>query len=237
MRLHRFIGDFDLSKEYLKIGDRDLVNQIKNVFRLKTGDELLLGDGKKKEALACVEEISKGVATLIIKRTQENENEPEIYGTLYCSILKKENFELATQKAVEAGISEIVPVIGKRTVKTAINVARLEKIAKEAAEQSGRGIIPKIHQPMPFEQALQHADNNDFNIFFRPSGLPLSKINIQTRKVGVFIGPEGGWDDSETEAAEKRKFAMATLGKLILRAETAAAVAVYLVENYQQNKV
>src|SRR3989344_3618333 len=143
MRLHRFIGDFDLSKEYLKISDRELVNQLKNVFRLKTGDELLLGDGKKNEALACVEEISKGSATLIIKGTLINANEPEIYGILYCSILKKENFELAAQKAVEAGISEIVPVIGKRTVKTSLNIPRLEKISKEAAEQSGRGIVPR----------------------------------------------------------------------------------------------
>ncbi|MDO8466822.1 MAG: RsmE family RNA methyltransferase [bacterium] len=231
MRLHRFIGDFDLSKEYLKISDRDLVNQLKNVFRLKTGDEILLGDGKKNEALACVEEISRGAATLIIKRTQENTNEPEIYGILYCSILKKENFELAAQKAVEAGISEIVPIIGQRTVKTAINLPRLEKIVKEAAEQSGRGIIPKVHPTLSFEKAFEHASTNNANIFFRPSGLPIAKIKILPPKVGIFIGPEGGWNELETESAEKNQFTMASLGKLILRAETAASIASYLVLN------
>lgn len=229
MRLHRFIGDFDLSKEYLKISDQELINQLKNVFRLKTGDEILLGDGKKNEALACVEEISNGTATLIIKRTQKNENEPETYGILYCSILKKENFELAVQKAVEAGISEIVPIIGRRTVKTAINIPRLEKIIGEAAEQSERGIVPKISEPITFAEALEHSKQNEGNVLFRPSGLPLAKIKLELPRVGIFIGPEGGWDDSEIELAEKWEFKMATLGKLILRAETAAAIASYLV--------
>lgn len=231
MRLHRFIGDFDLSKKVLETSDRGLVNQLKNVFRLKTGDELLLGDGKKNEALACVEEISKNAIKLIIKRTQDNMNEPEIYGTLYCSILKKENFELAAQKAVEAGISEIVPVISKRTIKTALNIPRLEKIVKEAAEQSGRGIIPKVHSPKSLEEAMKHASDNNVNVFFRPSGLPLSKIKILPPRAGIFIGPEGGWDDSETALAEKHQFLMASLGKLILRAETAASIASYLALN------
>lgn len=231
MRLHKFLGDFDLSKEYLKIKDKELVNQLKNVFRLKTGDELLLGNGKKSEALVCVEEFSKDGVTLIVKRVQENTNEPEIHGILYCSILKKENFELAAQKAVEAGISEIVPVIGQRTVKTALNIPRLEKIIKEAAEQSGRGIIPKVHAPMALEAAMKHASANNINIFFRPSGLPFGKIKIEPPRVGVFIGPEGGWDESETGLAEKYQFTMASLGKLILRAETAATIASYLVLN------
>lgn len=231
MRLHRFIGDFDFSKESVNITDKNLINQIKNVFRLKKDGELILSNGNKKEALAQITDISRAGISLDIEGLQENTNEPEIYGVLYCSILRKENFELAAQKAVEAGISEIVPIIGKRTVKTALNIPRLEKIIKEAAEQSGRGIVPKISEPITLEKALELSKQNDCNVFFRPSGLPLSKIKLQSPKVGIFIGPEGGWDDSETELAEKWQFTMASLGKLILRAETAAAIASYLVIN------
>ena len=235
MRLHRFIGDFDFTRDSLEISDRNLINQIKNVFRLKSGDEIILCDGKKKEALTRITDISKNLISLKTERTQENTNEPENQIFLYCSILRKENFELATQKATELGVTEIFPLITRRTVKTAINLARLEKIAKEAAEQSGRGIIPKIHEPITLNEALKHAEKNSANIFFRPSGMPIAKVKIFPPKVGVFIGPEGGWDEEETLAAEGTKMTMISLGKLILRAETAAAVGTYLAaQNFLQ---
>ena len=235
MRLHRFIGNFDFSKESLEISDRGLVNQVKNVFRLKEGAELILCDGKKQEALASITALDKNSVTLKIKSVSENVNEPENQIFLYCSILRKENFELAAQKATEAGVTEIFPLITRRTVKTSINLERLEKIVKEAAEQSGRGIVPKIHKPLTLNDALKHAEANSTNIFFRPSGMPISKVKVYPPKVGIFIGPEGGWDEEETTAAEGTKMTMVTLGKLILRAETAAAVGTYLAaQNFLQ---
>lgn len=229
MRLHRFIGNFDLSKKSAEITDKAVINQIKNVFRLKPGSELMIANGEKREALAMITAISKAAISLDIVDVQENEKEPEIYGILYCAILKKENFELVAQKAVEAGISEIIPMLTTRTVKTALNIPRLEKIIKEAAEQANRGIVPKICPPIAFEDALRQTKNNDTNLFFRPSGLPMRETKIAGPRVGVFIGPEGGWDDKETELAEKYQLNMATLGKLILRSETAAIIASYLV--------
>lgn len=231
MRLHRFFGNFDLSQPKITVHDKDLVKQWKTVLRLEAGKELFLCDGKGTEALATIRSIDKSSAELDITGTRPSENEPEIEVTIYCSILKKENFEWAVQKAVEAGVKEIIPVIGHRTVKMNLNLKRLEKIIKEASEQSGRGIIPSLGEPMNLADAIKHSKKNSTNIFFRPSGIPLDKVKIADAKVGVFIGPEGGWDDSETELAEKNDFAMATLGKLILRAETAAAVASYLVVN------
>lgn len=231
MRLHRFIGDFDLSKKSAEITDKAVINQIKNVFRLKPGNELMIANGQKREALAKITALSKTAIALDIVGVQENEKEPETYGILYCAILKKENFELVAQKAVEAGISEIVPMLTTRTVKTALNIPRLEKIIKEAAEQANRGIVPKICPPITFEEALRQTKTNDTNIFFRPSGLPLPEIKLEGPRVGIFIGPEGGWDDKETELAEKYQLNMATLGKLILRSETAAIIASYLILN------
>ena len=191
----------------------------------------MIANGQKQEALAKITAMSKTAIALDVVGVQENEKEPETYGILYCAILKKENFELVAQKAVEAGISEIVPMLTNRTVKTALNIPRLEKIIKEAAEQANRGIVPNICHPITFEDALRQTKNNDSNIFFRSSGLPMREIKITGPRVGIFIGPEGGWDDQETELAGKYQLNMATLGKLILRSETAAIVASYLIVN------
>ena len=158
MRLHRFIGDFsfeegsasggNFSKNKLTISDKELVNQIKNVLRLKIGDEIRLDDGKEKSALAEIISITRAGIEVDISEVSENKNELPIYGTLYCSILKRENFELVAQKATEIGIKEIVPIISSRTIKLNLREDRLEKIIKEAAEQSGRGIVPKLNKPM-----------------------------------------------------------------------------------------
>lgn len=229
MKLHRFIGEFDFSKRRQIISGRELINQIKNVFRLKEGSEILLGDGKANEALAKIVSLQKDLLEAEITKITPNERELEIYGILYCSVLKKDNFELVAQKATEIGVKEIVPVLAKNTVKLSLNLKRLEKIIKEAAEQSGRGVLPVLSKPISFAGALKHSEGNDLNFFFRPSGIPLREVKKAGSRLGIFIGPEGGWADEETEAAAKERdnFVMVSLGNLILRAETAAIVATY----------
>ncbi|MDP3999216.1 MAG: RsmE family RNA methyltransferase [bacterium] len=229
MKLHRFIGEFDFSKRRQVICDRELVNQIKNVFRLKEGNEILLGDGKMNEALAKIVALQKDLLEAEITKITPNERELETHGILYCSVLKENNFELVVQKATEIGVKEIVPVLAKNTVKLNLNLEQLEKIIKEAAEQSGRGVLPVLHKPISFSEALKHSEGNDLNLFFRPSGMPLREVKRTVPRLGIFIGPEGGWIDEETEAAAKERdnFVMVSLGNLILRAETAAIAAAY----------
>ncbi len=236
MRLHRFIGDFNLSKDKLTISDKDLVNQIKSVLRLKVGDEIRLEDGKEKSALAEIMSITKTGIEVDVSEVSENKNELPIYGTLYCSILKRENFELVAQKATEIGIKEIVPIISSRTIKLSLKEDRLEKIIKEAAEQSGRGIVPILNKPMKFDDALLHSRGNDLNFFFHPGGEPLKEIQHEFKKVGIFVGPEGGWDEAEEKVVADLStgaghYKIANLGPLTLRAETAAIVATYAVLN------
>ena len=231
MRPHRFIGNFDLSKKELSISNADFVNQARNVLRLKTGDELILCDGKMNEAVAKILLLAKDKAELEILEIIKNKNESENHVNLYCSILKKENFELAVQKAVEVGVKEIIPIITARTVKLGLNHERLNKIIKEAAEQSGRGVLPKLDEAIIFDEALKLAKENDLNLFFQVGYPPLGHSMSKFKKVGVFIGPEGGWEEEEIEKAQSNGFTIVGLGKTVLRAETAAIVASYLAIN------
>jgi len=226
MKIHRFIVPFNRDKN-ITINDSEFYNQVKKVLRLDTGEQIMLCDGAMNEALAIITGFQKDAVDVEILRMLKNENEPVIHAILYCSILKRENFEVVVQKATEVGISEIVPLLCKRTVKLDLKKDRLEKIIKEAAEQSGRGKVPQLHDPVPFEEALLDSKNK-LDLFFDPSGVAL---NIKYRLpdfVGIWIGPEGGWEESETIAAKSAGFTIANLGTLTFRAETAAIIASYL---------
>lgn len=236
MRLHRFVGNFDLSQKQIVVNDADFINQAKNVLRLKVGDELILCDGKMNEAKARFTELGSSASKLEILEVYKNKNEPKNYVVLYCPILKKENFEWAVQKAVEVGVKEIAPIITARTVKLGLNYERLNKIIKEAAEQSGRGILPLLREPMNFEEVLKSAKENSTNLFFQ-IGYPSIVHKRADRpkcvqcKIGVFVGPEGGWTEEEIKKAQSNGFTLVGLGKTILRAETAAIIASYLTAN------
>jgi 16S rRNA (uracil1498-N3)-methyltransferase len=143
--------------------------------------------------------------------------------------LKKSNFELVVQKATEIGVGEIVPILCKNTVKTGLNLKRLEKIAKEAAEQSKRVTLPKIEKILSFKEAIEKARNFDLKILFDISGKNPSFLKRKVKNVAIFIGPEGGWDKSEIELAKKENFEILNLGKLNLRSETAAIVSSFLI--------
>jgi len=235
MRLNRFIGNFDLSKKEMSTNDTDFINQAKNVLRLKAGDKLILCDGNLNEAVAEIVNLNKESAELKILEIYKNKKEPaspaggsENYVVLYCPILKKENFEWAVQKAVEVGMKEITPIITARTVKLGLNRERLEKIIKEAAEQSGRGILPKLNEAIIFDEALKSAEENDLNLFFQAGYPPLGHSMSKFEKIGVFVGPEGGWTEEEIKKAQSSNgFTIVGLGKTVLRAETAVVIASY----------
>ena len=228
MKIHRFILNFNIREGRVIISDAEFVNQVKNVLKLKKGERVILGDGNSNEILGEVLDIKKDVVEINVVEEMKNNNESGINSILYCSVLKKENFELVVQKATEVGIKEIVPIITKRTVKLNLNQVRLKKIIKEAAEQSGRGIVPILHEPKVFEKALQESQGK-LNLFFDSSGSKLQTNHYQLQTIGIWIGPEGGWDEKEVELARSSKFEIVSLGKITLRAETAAIVASYLI--------
>ena len=229
-KLHRFIGDFDFSKKPFRITDKEILNQVKNVLRFKAGDTFVLVDKNRNEAVATIKTLKKDSADLDIASVMKNEKEPEVEVALYCAVLKKENFELVIQKTTEAGAAIVIPVITKRTVKLSVRQDRLEKIAKEAAEQSGRGRVPSIGETMTLEEAMKQSENYDANLFFQPGAplfMPERLHNSGAKSVSIFIGPEGGWDESEIEAARLHDLKVVGLGGLTLGAETAAIIAVW----------
>lgn len=230
MRLNRFICQFNPKDKVMLISNPELVNQIRRVLRLQVGEQIILCDGKSREALVKITEIGNNIKTQVIE-INENKSESSVYGILYCAVLKKENFEWVCQKATEVGVKEITPIITQRTVKLNLKHDRLQKILKEAVEQSGRSIIPILNPIIDLKTAIEQAKNNNLNIIFEQSGESFKNLKLETKKVGIFIGPEGGWDEKEIKFAKENGFIFASMGKTTLRAETAAIIASYLVEN------
>lgn len=237
--MHRFFLP-QTSKTITSIADQDIVHQLSSVLRMEKGEEVTFFNGDGNEYIFHIENVLKKEIRGKVVRVEKNSREPKRNVTLYCAILKRENFELVCQKATEVGVSAIVPLLTERTVKTNINIDRLKKIIKEASEQSGRGIIPEISTPKTLREVLKDGSNAG-NIFFdtilsvipnkvrNPATLrDLSSQLETTENISIFIGPEGGWSETERENAKKANCTFASLGSLTLRGETAAIVATYL---------
>lgn len=234
MKLHRFIGEFDLKQLRILITDRELVRQLKNVLRFKSGDMFLLCDGRDQEALVTVIEVKDRAIEVEVVERKASVSEVRRAVSLYCALLKRENFEWVAQKATEVGVCEIIPLVTARTVKFAFKRTRVEQIVKEAAEQSGRGTVPLLHDPMKLEIAFEHARASEAMYFFDTQKEGLKTISFletslkQKSSVALFIGPEGGWDVDEARMAHMKGAITTGLGDLTLRGETAAILASYL---------
>lgn len=229
MKLHRFFGDFSFATARIQSADLTLIHQLKNVLRIEIGEEIILCDGRGREAVATLTRLDKNEAEFEVVKLHKNENEPARAITLYCAILKRENFEWVAQKATEIGVKKIVPIRTAHTVKLDLHEERIQKIIKEAAEQSGRGIIPELVSITEFSDAVAHSKENDVNIIFDAAGSVLNAGKIKKNSIGIFIGPEGGWSEMELAEAKKAKFSMMSLGDLTLRSETAAIVSAYTI--------
>jgi 16S rRNA (uracil1498-N3)-methyltransferase len=228
MRLHRFYYPIRSATVHeLRITDTELLHQWKDVFRMRSGDAIILIDGKRGEYRAEITNIAKEYALVKILERTENTNELKRDIWLFASILKRENFELVVAKATELGIERILPIRSARTVKQNLNPKRLKKIITESAEQSGRGIIPELFPILSFEEAVLEAKKAGKVFFFDAGGESLKheKEKNESEPIALFIGPEGGWDDGELEIAKSEKFEIIGLGNFTLRAETAAIVA------------
>jgi len=228
MREDRFFVAKKIERGELKISEKEIFHQLKNVLRKKVGDRVILLDGTGIEAVAEIKNFSKDKVKFEILKIEKPNREPKIFLSLFCSVLKKSNFELVVQKATEIGVKEIVPILCKNTIKTGLNFERLKKIAKEATEQSKRLTLPKIEKILTFKEAIERAKNFDLKILFDISGKDFCPLKREAKKVAIFIGPEGGWDKSEIELAKKENFEILNLGKLNLRSETAAILASFL---------
>ncbi len=227
MKTQRFFLDFDIHSDNISVSNDDFYNQIKNVLRLKPGDRIILCDGKLNEAECLINSVENKKINLKVINVYKNENERKTKLSVYCSVLKRENFELVCQKLTELGVDEIIPLICENTIKQGIKIERLKSIIKEASEQSQRGIVPKLFLPQKLSDAVEIARKNGPVIVFDKSGF--SKKILSEKNISIFIGPEGGWSNSEIDLFKKTKTQIFSLGELTFRAETAAIVASFVV--------
>lgn len=232
----RFFVDFEIKKGIFEIRERKFFHQLKNVLRKRVGERIILLNGSGKEGIAEIKKFFRDKVEVKVLEITKSETEPKIFVSLFCSILKRANFEFVVQKATEIGVKEIFPIICKNTVKLGLKMERLKKIAKEAAEQSKRGVLPTISKPIDYLKAIERARNSELKILFDSSGRDFFKIFKKAKKISIFVGPEGGWSKEEIELAKSKNFEIVNLGKLNLRAETAATVGSFLAANLIQNE-
>lgn len=211
----------------MSLDDSELVRQIGDILRLQVGEEIILLDGSGTEARCAISAVRKRDIEVDVIEKSVNTDESSSDVTLYCAIAKGDTFEWIVEKATEAGVKRIVPMVTARTVKKDVRADRLTKIMREAAEVAGRGLVPVLNDVLTFAQAVQEAAQNGKNYFFDVDGDELNQASSD--KIGIFIGPEGGWSDEEVALAKSAGFSLASLGGLTLRAETAATIASYLV--------
>lgn len=232
MKIHRFIGQYNLRPGNFELKDAEILHQMFKVLSLKTGEKVVLCDGQGQEVVGIITKLNSDKALLSLDKPTRVPTESQRQVSLYCSVLKRENFDWVVQKATEVGITAVIPIITQRTVKQNLNLERLLKIAKEAAEQSSRGKVPTVSPPIAWSAALELAPDNEVNLFFDMKAEATVTESMQNKKsVGIFIGPEGGWDPKEIQEAKKHGFKTSGLGLLTLRAETAAIIASYLACN------
>lgn len=227
MRHNRFYIQANLDGKQVEVADRDLAHQVAQVLKLAIGDEVILFNSEEKEVLATLAGCDKKSVLFDILSPVEPKVVEERSVTLYCALLKHDNFDMVVQKATECGVTRIVPLISDHAIKRDANMSRLHKIAKEAVEQSGRVRLPVIDEPVEAMAALENA-SEQVKIFFDMAKKEVAAADVtKARSVAVFVGPEGGWSDRE-KALGAKQCTVRALGSYVLRAETAATVATYV---------
>lgn len=208
--------------------DGESARHIAKSLRMRVGDVICVTDGGGEDYGCQIEEITKDEVVLKVCYKQACESEPTCKVTIYQGVPKSTKLEDIIQKCVELGVTEIVPTLTKRCVSRPDDKSagkknqRYQKIALEAAQQSGRGIVPKIENMKTLKQALAEDESEVKIVFFEGGGKKLTDIiDKNTKSVSIFIGPEGGFEEAEVEQIESAGGVRATLGKRILRTQTA----------------
>ena len=245
--LHIFVDPAQMKGDLLYVTGKD-VNHIKNVMRLKQGDEISVRTGQDdREYRYGIEEFTDSEVVCRLRFVKEADVELPVKVYIFQGLPKADKMELIIQKAVELGAAEIIPVQMRRCVvkldgaKKSKKTQRWQAIAESAAKQSRRAVVPLVREPMTMEEAVRFAEQNT-DVRLLP--YELQEADGSTREVmdgiregsavSIFIGPEGGFDPAEVELAREAGVVPITLGKRILRTETAALVALsFLIYHFE----
>lgn len=228
-----YVSEADFKEEIISLKEED-VNHVKNVLRMNIKDKIIVCDCKGHDAVCEIHNISQNDVKVKVLSVSESEGELPCDIILFQGLPKKDKMELIIQKAVELGVTKIVPVTTKHTVvkienekKEKLKLDRWLSITRAAAKQSQRGIIPVVGNIVTFDEAVDMAAGLEKAIipYEKAEGISKSRQVIgelfNKKSVGVFIGPEGGFAEEEINKALSHDIIPVTLGKRILRTETA----------------
>ncbi len=214
----------------------EVARQISRVLRMSPGDEITLLDNTGMEYLSRLSRCAINTVEAEVLSAVAGRGEPFIQITLYQGILKGDKFQWVLQKGTELGVANFVPIVCKRSVprqrdgRSESRYPRWRKIIAEAAEQSGRSLLPTLGEPVPFEEACRGTEGSGLSIIpwenERATGLRSVLMDRDTSRVRVFIGPEGGFQEGEVELGRSHGVVPVSLGRRILRSETAAIATV-----------
>lgn len=212
-------------------------SHIARVLRMKTGESLTVCNCRGSDFFCeIVDSKSDGVLLRVLER-KANTTEPTVRVTLFQGMPKSDKMDLIVQKSVELGVSNIVPVVTARSVSKpdeksfSKKIERWNKIAEEAAGQSGRGILPKVLPALNFKEAVSKLLENEtaFMLYERNGGTLREHFLKRPETVGVMVGPEGGFSESEVFYARENGIVTAGMGPRILRTETAPLCALSVI--------
>ncbi len=243
MRISRFYSDQPLSVNQTLELPTELFRHAIQVLRMKTGDLLIIFNGKGGEFLAELSDVSKRKATAEILSFDPVERESALQLTLAQSLIKPDKMDLSIQKCTELGVTTIQPIINQRSVvrmgrdKLDKKLSHWQAVAINACEQSGRTRIPAILPPLALDQWLETPEtDNEIRLMLMPGNYP--RINTLQDSlsgnphISLMIGPEGGFTNDEVEACQRHNITTLSLGPRILRAETAAISVISLLQHY-----
>ena len=224
-----FVTPVELQPDFLVLTGENA--QHAKVLRIKCGEEVLVCDGQGAEAVCTVSDVSPGQVSLVVKKRQDSASEAAVKVSVYMAFSKGDKLEHVIQKATELGAYEIIAFPSSRCVsrpddKSLKNkLERWQKIAASAAEQSGRGVIPKVLALKSYDEAIDRAAQADMPILFyeneQATTLRMALDSKPFATASFLTGPEGGLEPSEVEKASQAGLQVCTLGKRILRCETA----------------
>jgi len=231
----------------------EMAHRLGRVLRLKRGDRVVLADGGRHEYEVQLTAVSPHAITGVVGAEREAPEEPAVTLVLYQSLIRANRFDLVLEKGTEIGVSRFAPVVNSRSQvqleePSAARADRWQRLVVEAAEQSGRGRLPVVEAPLPFEEAVRQArglrllpweglptgqagpvQGSSKADRLRGLGAYLRALTERPQIVSLFIGPEGGFAPEEVHLATSEGLTLVTLGARILRSETAGIVAAVLV--------
>jgi len=228
---------FNFSKHLVTLTS-DEARHLREVLRLKTGDDVKEFDGTGREFRAVVSQARRESAELELgAEIQPPRPESPLKLTLAVALLKGEKFDLVVQKGTELGVNRFIPLVTRYAdirlrdeSDASKRVTRWQRIALEAAKQCGRAVVPEINLPVSFEPLIR--EEKGCFLFAERGGSDLS-TDLRTNNFIAIVGSEGGWSDEELDQARTEGVPIVTLGGRVLRAETAAiATAVLLQHRY-----